>query len=175
MNILQELLCIWSDWKSLNGLSFLEAGLLIFRGKKANFLGIFRGKFVEKLANFAGFSGEESQNSRKNRLISGIFAGKSQNSQKNRLISRDFHGKKSDGLSFLEAGLLIFRGKKANFLGIFRGKFSEKSADFMGNFGGKPRHETISKKQPISLDFWGKFRSNRSILRRYDQRCLTFF
>ena len=123
---------------------------------KANFLGIFRGKFVEKLADFAGFSRAESQNSRKNRLISGIFAGKRQNSPKNQLISRDFRGKKSNGLSFLEAGLLIFRRKKANFLGIFRGKFLEKSADFTGNFGGKPRHETISKKQPISLDFGGE-------------------
>ena len=24
VNILRELLCIWSDWKSLNGLKFLE-------------------------------------------------------------------------------------------------------------------------------------------------------
>ena len=24
VNILRELFCIWSDWKSLNGLSFLE-------------------------------------------------------------------------------------------------------------------------------------------------------
>ena len=30
-------------------------GLLIFRGKKAKFRGIFRGKFAEKSANFAGF------------------------------------------------------------------------------------------------------------------------
>jgi len=29
-------------------------------------------------------------------------------------------------------GLLIFRGKKAKFRGIFRGKFAEKSADFAG-------------------------------------------
>ena len=34
-----------------------------------------------------------------------------------------------------------------------RGKFLEKSADFTGNFGGKLRKETISKKQPISLNF----------------------
>ena len=39
----------------------------------------------------------------------------------------------------------ISRGKKS--------KFAEKSADFMGDFGGKLRQETISKKQPISLDF----------------------
>ena len=29
-------------------------------------------------------------------------------------------------------GLLVFRGKKAKFRGIFRGKFAEKSADFPG-------------------------------------------
>ena len=73
-------------------------GLLRFRGKKAKFRGIFRGKFEEKSADFAGFSQEKSQNSRKNRPIS-------------REIS-----------------------------------------------GGKLRRETISKKQPISLDFFGKFR-----------------
>ena len=90
------------------------AGLLIFLGKKAKFRGIFRGKFAEKLANFAGFSQEKSQNSRKNRPISRIFPGKkskfaeksadfagflrekSQNSQKNWPISRDFSGKKSN-------------------------------------------------------------------------------
>ena len=73
-------------------------------------------------------------------------------------------------------GLLIFRGKKSKisrdfqgqirgkigrFRGIFAGeksKFAEKAADFAGNFGGKLRQETISKKQPISLDFFGKFR-----------------
>ena len=32
MNILQELLCIWSDWKSLNGLNFLEDIYIKFRG-----------------------------------------------------------------------------------------------------------------------------------------------
>ena len=67
------------------------------------------------------------------------------------------------------------RKKKVKFRGIFRGKFAGKSADFTGNFEGKLRRETISEKQPISLEFFGEFRQNRSILRRYDQRCLTFF
>ena len=56
-------------------------------------------------------------------------------------ISWDFQGK--------------IRGKISQFRGIFAGKKSklaEKSADFTGNFGGKLRQETISKKQPISLD-----------------------
>ena len=41
----------------------------ISRKKKAKFRGIFRGKFAEKAADFAGFSREKSQNSRKNRPI----------------------------------------------------------------------------------------------------------
>ena len=31
VNILQELLCIWSDWKSLTGLNFLEDIYIKFR------------------------------------------------------------------------------------------------------------------------------------------------
>ena len=50
-------------------------GLLIFRGKKPKFHGIFRGKFVEKSADFAGFSWEKSQNSWKNRPISREISG----------------------------------------------------------------------------------------------------
>ena len=53
-------------------------GGLINISKKQIFHGVFRGKFVEKSADFAGF-----------------FAGKSQNSQKNWSISRNFSGKKS--------------------------------------------------------------------------------
>ena len=40
------------------------SGLLIFRGKKVKFHGIFKGKFAEKSADFAGFSREKSQNSK---------------------------------------------------------------------------------------------------------------
>ena len=102
----------------------------------------------KKKQNFTGFSGansrknwpisrEESQNLLKNRPISGIFAGKKSKFAEK---SADFTG---------------FSRKKVKFRRIFRGKFLEKSADFMGNFGGGGlRHETISKKQPISLDFW---------------------
>ena len=76
--------------------------------------------------------------------------------RKNRLISRDFRGEK----------VKIHR-KIGRFCGILAGKSQisknfqgqiEKSADLTGNFGGKLRQETISKKQPISLDFFGKFR-----------------
>ena len=52
-------------------------GFWYFSEKKAKFRGIFRGKFAEKPAHFAGFLRE-----------------KSQNSWKNRPISRDFHGRK---------------------------------------------------------------------------------
>ena len=86
-----------------NDLSFNSQGFWYFAEKKAKFRGIFRGKFAEKSADFAGFSREESQNSRKDRPISGIFARKSQNSQKNRPISRDFRGKKSNFEGFSEA------------------------------------------------------------------------
>ena len=68
-----------------------------------------------------------------------IFAEKSQNSQKNRPISRDFSGKSQISKDFW-------------------GEFLEKSADFTGNFWGKLRQETVSKKQPITLDVFGKFR-----------------
>ena len=57
--------------------SLSQGFCMIFRGKNAKLCGIFRGKFKEKSANiFAGFSQEESQNSRKNRPICGIFPGK---------------------------------------------------------------------------------------------------
>ena len=83
--------------------------------------------------NFAGFSGA--------------------NSQKNRPISRDFRGRKVK----IRRKIGGFRGilaEKSQISKDFRGKFLEKSADFTGNFGGKLRQETISKKQPISLDFF---------------------
>ena len=57
----------------LSLMHFSYAGLLIFRGKKAKFRGIFRGKFTEKSADFMGFSREKSQNSRNNRPISVDF------------------------------------------------------------------------------------------------------
>ena len=109
-------------------------GLLIFRGKKAKLRGIFRGKFKEKSANiFAGFSREESQNSRKNRPMCGIFPGK-----KSKFVEKS-------------ANFVGFPWKNVKFRRIFRGKFLEKSADFTGNFGGKQKQE-----QPIALDFFGE-------------------
>ena len=73
-----------------------------------------------------------------------IFRGKKSK------ISRDFQGQ-------IRRKIGRFRGilaEKVKFRRIFGGKLLEKSADFTGNFGGKLRQETISKKQPISLDFF---------------------
>ena len=103
----------------------------------------------KKRQNVAGFS---AANSRKNRPI---LQEKSQNLETKRPISQDFSG------------------KKANFEG-FSGQILRKIGRFHGKFRGKLPQETIRKKQQISLDFFGKFRYNQSILRRYDQR-LTFF
>ena len=104
----------------------------------------------KKRQNFAGFSGA--------------------NSRKEQPISQDFRGKKVKIL-----------GKIGQFCGIFareKSKFAEKSADFArlvkksqiskdfqgqilrkigrfhGKFGGKLHQETISKQQPILLDFF---------------------
>ena len=84
----------------------------------------------------------------------GIFGA---NSWKNRPISRDFRRRKVK----IRRKIGRFRGilaEKSQISKDFRGKFLEKSADFTGNFWGKLLQETISKKQPISLDFFGKFR-----------------
>ena len=125
------------------------SGLLIFRGKKAKFRGIFRGKFAEKSADFAGFSREKSQNLRKNRLI-----------------SQDFRGRKVK----IHRKIGQFRGivaGKSQITKDFQGQIIRKIGRFHGKFrGGKLRQETISKKQPISLDFFG------AKLAKIDQFCV---
>ena len=85
--------------------------------------------------------------SRKKKQNFAAFSGA--NSRKNRPISRDFRGKKVKIPSKISPFRVIFAGEKSKFL--------EKSADFTGNFLGKLRQETICKKQPISLDVFGKF------------------
>ena len=119
-----------------------HTGLLIFCGKKAKFRGIFRGKFVEKSADFAG----KSQKLRKNRPIS---------LEKVRIRGKigRCHGRKVK----IRRKIGRFRGilaGKSQISKDFWGKFIEKSADFKGKFSGKLRQETISKKQPISLGFF---------------------
>ena len=115
---------------------FLQARLLIFRGKKSKISrdfqgqfrlkigrlrGIFAGrksKFAEKSADFWYFYRKKVKIRRKIGRFSGIFAKKSQ-------ISKDFQR-----------------------------QIHRKIGRFQGKFRGKLRHETISKKQLISLDFW---------------------
>ena len=60
-------------------------GGLINISKKQIFHGVFRGKFVEKSADFAGFSREKVKIRRKIGPFRGILAGKSQ-------FSKDFQG-----------------------------------------------------------------------------------
>ena len=59
-------------------------------------------------------------------------------------------------------------GEKSQILKNFQGQILRKLADFMGNFGGggELRQETISKNQPISLDFFG------SNFAKIDQFCV---
>ena len=63
----------------------IKQGFWYFAEKKAKFRGIFRGKFEEKSADFAGFSREKSQIRRKIGRFRGVLAEKSQ-------ISKDFRG-----------------------------------------------------------------------------------
>ena len=104
--------------------------------------------FAEKKQNFAGFTGA---NSRKNRPIS---REKSQNSRKNRPISRDFRGRKVK----IRRKIVRFRGilvEKSQISKDFQGQILRKNRPISREIsGGKPRQETISKKQPISLDFF---------------------
>ena len=106
---------------------------------------------MEKSADFAGKKPKFAEKS-------ADFTGEKSKFADNRPISRHFSGKKS------------------NFEG-FSGANSKKNRPISREIsGGNFAEKQSVKKQPISLGFFfGKFRYNRSILRRYDQRCLTFF
>ena len=105
----------------------------------------------KKKQDFAGFSGA---NSWKNRSISRDFRGEKVKIRGKIGPFRGISAGKKSNFTEQSADFAGFQRKKVNFRRIFRGKFLEKSADFTGNFGGKLRQETISKKQPISLDFF---------------------
>ena len=84
-----------SDWMVLIQINlFMKQGFWYFAEKNAKFRGIFRGKFAEKSAD---------------------FAGKKSKFAENRPISRDFSGKKSNFEGF--SGQIL---KK---IGRFHGKF----------------------------------------------------
>ena len=70
---------------SVMWLQALSQGFWYFAEKKEKFCGIFRGKFVEKLANFAEFLREKVKIRRKIGRFRGILAEKSQ-------ILKDFQG-----------------------------------------------------------------------------------
>ena len=107
----------------------------ISRKKKAKFRGIFRGKFAEKSANFAGFSrekqaiswifpGKKSKFAEKSADFVGFSREKSQNSRKNRPTSRDF--KKNRPMSREISGGNFTKKqsvKNSQFRWIFWGKF----------------------------------------------------
>ena len=102
---------------------FFFQGFWYFAEKKAKFCWIFRGKFAEKSADFAGFSQEKSQNSRNNLLI-----------------SRDFRGRKVK----IRRKIGRFRGilaEKSQFSKDFQGQILRK----IGRFHGKFRGETLPR------------------------------
>ena len=68
-------------------------GFWYFAEKKGKFHGIFRGKFGEKSANFAG---KKSKFAEKSADFAGFSQERSQNSPEKRSISQDFSGKKSN-------------------------------------------------------------------------------
>ena len=120
----QTYLCL-QRW-STRSLSY--SGLLIFRGKKAKFRGIFWGKFAEKSADFAG---KKSKFAEKSADFAGFSREKSQNSQKNRPISRDLAEKSQISKDF--------QGQILRKIGRFHWKFwgetsprnnEKKTADF---------------------------------------------
>ena len=101
--------------------------------KKAKSRGIFRGKFVEKSTDFAGFSREKSQNSRKNRLI-----------------LRDFHGRK---VKFRR----IFRGKFLEKAADSTGNvFGNISGGFRGNTWISRVRDRAKYQKPCSNKFLSK-------------------
>ena len=55
------------------------------------------------------------------------------------------------------SGLLVGRGKKVKFRGIFRGKFAEKAADFAGIFEASFAEKRLVKNGRFRESFPGKF------------------
>ena len=106
-------------------------GFWYFAKKKAKFRGIFKGKFAEKSANFAGKKSK--------------FAEKSADPRGRRVKIRRKIGR--------FCGILA---EKSQILKDFQGQILRKIGRFHGKFRGKLRQETINKKQRISLDFFGQ-------------------
>ena len=97
-------------------LKTINQGFWYFAETNAKFRGIFRGKFAEKSADFAGFSREKSQNSRNNRPISGDFRGRK---VKIRRKIGPFRGILAEKSQFSKD----FQGQILRKIGRFHGKF----------------------------------------------------
>ena len=114
----------------------LNSGLLIFRGKKSRISQDFQGQIRGKIGRFHG-----------------IFVGKKSKFVENWLILRDFRGRKvkNSQKSSRFLGILVEKNQISK---DFQGQILRKIGRFHGKFRGKLRQETISKKQPIWLDFF---------------------
>ena len=78
------------------GMTFFT-GLLIFRGKKSKISRDFQGQIRRQIGRFCRiFAGKKSKFTEKLADFAGFSREKSQNSQKNQPILRDFSGKKSN-------------------------------------------------------------------------------
>ena len=96
--------------------NYVSQGFWYFPENKAKFRRIFRGKFAEKSADFAGFSREKSQNSRNNRPISGDFRGRKVKIRRN---IGPFRGILAEKRQFLKD----FQGQILRKIGRFHRKF----------------------------------------------------
>ena len=150
------LMTIWPELDISYCVLYTEQGFWYFAEKKQNFVGFSGGNLRKNRLISQDFRRKKSQNSRKNQRISGIFLAKSQNSQRNRLILRDFHGRKVK----IRRKTGRFRGilaEKSQILKDFQGQIVRKIGRCHRKFrGGKLHQETISKRQLISLDFFGE-------------------
>ena len=105
-------ICFWMNWSCL---CFSSQGFWYFAEKKAKFLGIFRGKFDKKSADFPEFSrGKKSKFAKKNRPISRDFRGS------RRKIGR-FCGNLAEKSQISKDFQAQIRGKISWFHGKFRG------------------------------------------------------
>ena len=129
-------ICFWMNWSCL---CFSSQGFWYFAEKKAKFLGIFRGKFDKKSADFPGFSrGKKLKFAKKKADFMGFSREKNQNSQKNRPILREFSGKKSNFEGFSGANSRKNQLISREISGVnFAKKQSIKNSQFL--FSGKFR------------------------------------
>ena len=88
----------WESLENFDDISVVyKTGLLIFCGKKSKILRDFQGQIRGKIGQFRGiFAGKKSKFVEKSADFVGFSLEKSQNLQKNRPTSREFSRKKSN-------------------------------------------------------------------------------